>query len=1595
MEGTRGGGADAGSGKGSKGNAGGAKAAGVPNKAALLRAAERKKRLESGFLGREAEVGLNLSFDLPPFWSTSKHGMPFSASGGGGGGGGGGRASASTSSTRASTDPLRQSSADAAGANRRPNSAKPPLRRPGSAAPRAPGAPAVAAEGPSRHRIRETRRRLEDSGVEGASLTSSERSRLVASLPPHEQIVALARGLDASPAAPVAWTGDDAARFRDDPSACVRRAVVRLEARMRAALASAVERENNKSASPAWRERDYLARVFQRVDKKRHGRVTGDCDVGMFMRVWGVRRGGRKKRANVMDDVFEEEDARDLDDGGLEDAEILHDENENDAALDSPSKKNLTSGAGSTTKVTLVPGTNVAAVPLRRVRKPDGRFESVALPPAGPGDGDADVSPNSVAALFCKYGYDKDGFMPYEVFVAALLASPSRLLGMEKLMDAKERDRHGYDDGDDFGHDGKILYPKCRGGVFPPSEFDPELVRRSACAPEAELELEHVYGYAGLDNTSSNLFYLNTGEVVYYTAALGVVLDKDKLEKGKRCQRFFFGHDDDIKSLAVHPNREWVATGQVGKRPFICVWDGVTMLQLQKITHPAGMRGVVALGFSRHDGGDHVAAVNTDNQHTVLVWRWSKGGDDAALERAKNAAAWRFGPEKRVKDRLEFYEKGSVESGAKKAATATPSRAALAAAAAGGAADLETGAMTAEASATAESKAAASADESAWQCGDGTYELVGEGAGMNGLPPMVYGVVWNPFAGMDEFVTHGVKHLKVWRKIDLGDGGGPRWVGELASRNDGRRPADCSAKQARFVNDGNPGGGYVAPPTPDPEDPEYADDFDDDDAGKNGDARRSALEKGKQSLNASMTSLSSFKAPTSSTALSPSSEKKKTVGRTTASRNDALKKSAAAKPPPAGAAGGSAAGLSASVRASFAKLAVTSGPSKPKLPGGGSRKKGGTNGGENVVSVTYARFDVLVTGFPDGALGVWKTTHRDASGASVDPKAEGHAVVRWTCALVQRIAHAHAPGPKLSLPDGTQTYGGVRCLDLRGDGATLLSGGADGWIHTWTVSDGAVAVVGAPRDAGKRGQSGATQPLERVRAVLLNRACKDISAETNGPHSFQFKSPYPNEAPPAMRALDCRPAGTPATGKKRVSSKDKGKTPREFVFGTDKCDVWEVEYKDGDADDAPTIGVQVHGHMADLHAVAAHPKDPDVFASAAEADRVFLWNARDRALVRTAPAGLIARSAAFSVDPVMADPVCFPNWQPWSMRAMGTSGKTKAEKSKAGHHLAIGGVRGGIAVLDGVTLQPLVSLVAGKTAPRSAVDDLKFCGAPRAMLAAGSHDLVVDIYDVANGYAHLSRCRGHQATITNLDWSLPDPARGGRRVLQSTCASYELLYWDPVTGKQILANQRDALWETWSCALGFPVMGIWPDGSDGTDVNAVDRAAVGQPRCVVRANDRSNDSRARSTSVEITAPEGDAGLERAGFAVTADDFGKIKLFNYPCVFNDAPFREYKGHASHAMCARFTCDDRRVLTAGGRDRAMLQFITKGVRQDEPAPAYEPPPPETREWGPIDGGKAMGWIEPELDEKELRRREEERRAAPPKPPPAPTDFGEARE
>ena len=70
-----------------------------------------------------------------------------------------------------------------------------------------------------------------------------------------------------------------------------------------------------------------------------------------------------------------------------------------------------------------------------------------------------------------------------------------------------------------------------------------------------------------------------------------------------------------------------------------------------------GRRGVIAVGFSRSEGGEYLTAVNSDNGHTVRVWNWTKHGDDAVMDNAVEVPGWCFGPAKRVDGLGAFYTK--------------------------------------------------------------------------------------------------------------------------------------------------------------------------------------------------------------------------------------------------------------------------------------------------------------------------------------------------------------------------------------------------------------------------------------------------------------------------------------------------------------------------------------------------------------------------------------------------------------------------------------------------------------------------------------------------------------------------------------------------------------------------------------------------------------------------------------------------------------------------------------------------------------------------------------------------------------------------
>ncbi|NXG25019.1 EMAL1 protein, partial [Grallaria varia] len=172
-------------------------------------------------------------------------------------------------------------------------------------------------------------------------------------------------------------------------------------------------------------------------------------------------------------------------------------------------------------------------------------------------------------------------------------------------------------------------------------------------------------------------------------------------------------------------------------------------------------------------------------------------------------------------------------------------------------------------------------------------------------------------------------------------------------------------------------------------------------------------------------------------------------------------------------------------------------------------------------------------------------------------------------------------------------------------------------------------------------------------------------------------------------------------------------------------------------------------------------------------------------------------------------------------------------------------------------------------------------------LAIGSHDNCIYIYSVSeNGrkYTRIGKCSGHSSFITHLDWSV------NSQYLVSNSGDYEILYWIPSACKQVVSVEttRDIEWATYTCTLGFHVFGVWPEGSDGTDINAV---------C------RSHERKLLSTG---------------------DDFGKVHLFSYPCSQFRAPSHVYGGHSSHVTNVDFLCEDTHLISTGGKDTSIMQW-----------------------------------------------------------------------
>jgi len=334
-----------------------------------------------------------------------------------------------------------------------------------------------------------------------------------------------------------------------------------------------------------------------------------------------------------------------------------------------------------------------------------------------------------------------------------------------------------------------------------------------------------------------------------------------------------------------------------------------------------------------------------------------------------------------------------------------------------------------------------------------------------------------------------------------------------------------------------------------------------------------------------------------------------------------------------------------------------------------------------------------------------------------------------------------------------------------------------------------------------------------------------------------------------------------------------------LLVGTVCNEIYEMNF---DSAEPPFCYMQ--GHYDELWGLATHPRKNE-FCTGAEDATLRVWDLEHRQLRAMAKIDGPIRCACYSPDGGLI------------AVGLGSGGKAKASSAKAKAS------EGKWLVLESEDLELKYEPLHTR---HERVADIKFSPDGR-WIAVANADNFIDVYEVPvagtdkREFRKVAELKGHSSFVNHLDWS------SDSMKLQSNCGAHELLYWrlwDSRDGQQVRwrphqektsSTMRDEKWSTQSCIFGWSLRGIWPDDADGTDVNAC-----------ARTNRRLEDS---STPTLLA---------------TADDFGKVKVFRYPCIVPRAACRPYGGHSSHVTNISFTWNDDRVISTGGDDRAVFQW-----------------------------------------------------------------------
>lgn len=229
------------------------------------------------------------------------------------------------------------------------------------------------------------------------------------------------------------------------------------------------------------------------------------------------------------------------------------------------------------------------------------------------------------------------------------------------------------------------------------------------------------------------------------------------------------------------------------------------------------------------------------------------------------------------------------------------------------------------------------------------------------------------------------------------------------------------------------------------------------------------------------------------------------------------------------------------------------------------------------------------------------------------------------------------------------------------------------------------------------------------------------------------------------------------------------------------------------------------------------------------------------------------------------------------------------EYSPNGELITIGFKDGSVNVLKSDTLE-VIETVSHR---RQEISDIKFSPDNGKYMAVGSHENFIDIYNV-DSRKRVGICKDASSYITHVEWDTEG------KLLMLNSGAKEILYYEAPRGKRINLRQEDVNkinWHTFTGVLGPKCEGIWPPYTNVTDINTT---------CLTRDH-------------KILA--------------TGDDFGFVKLFDFPCYGKFSKFKKYNGHSSHVTKVRWAVNDSKLLSAGGNDTALMvwnnqAYVTEG-------------------------------------------------------------------